>query len=822
MHGPQDASLFRGTAGPPDAKIVLVGEAYGSEEVSQQQPFCGAAGNLLNYMLKDAGLARRDLLLTNVVNDRPPQNDLFRWFLPHDKNGELWDGLRPSERVLAGLERLYEQIIAHPRRLIIAAGNYPLWALTPHSVPKPGKDSIKVPTGIGNWRGSMTYLRPILNADLPPTPVLPIIHPAAILREWSMRAYTVHDLKTRVKQALVGDWRPAIDPVVLAPPSFTQATNKLREWLFRLDTEHLCLASDIETIRRTFISCIGLADTLHFAMSIPFVNADGSTYWPADQEFEIVQLLGKVLCHPNLTTIGQNYLYDIQYQLDHWGIRPVDLHDTMLFHHLKFPGEPKDLGHLSSLYCRHHWYWKDDSKEWQGKGDLAAHLKYNCMDALRTLEIGQNQMAMLTPLNLHSKWEKEKQKNELALKMMRRGVRINKEKRKQFGKELTSALTRVKGQLEHIIPSEPGKTPWYNSPIQQMQIFYDKLGLEVVRHRKTKRPTINDEAFNTLQKKHPDLTNLFNLISFKRSLAIFKDVYIDSEIDPDDRARCMINTGGTETFRWSTGTNAFDRGMNMQNLSSGDEHLGWDPYSDYPPPNIREMFQCDEGYIMFEGDLEGADAQVVAWEADDDVLKEAFRKRVDVHALNAEMLWGPEFSRLEKDSRPWRQKRQQTKKSVHLTNYGGSDRAIAMAMGWTIHESQTFQRRWFSIHPGIKERIKRTEAGLKHRNSVTNAYGYSRIYFDRPDNCLTQALAWVPQSTVAIACFDGILQLIDRHPQVEPLMSVHDSNLFQIPLDKVPPEGEITKSLTTITPYGDPLTIPWKLKKSTVSWGDCK
>ena len=50
-------------------------------------------------------------------------------------------------------------------------------------------------------------------------------------------------------------------------------------------------------------------------------------------------------------------------------------------------------------------------------------------------------------------------------------------------------------------------------------------------------------------------------------------------------------------------------------------------------PNVRKLFITDPGYVMYEADLKGADAQVVAWEAEDDDLKAAFRAGVDIHCF---------------------------------------------------------------------------------------------------------------------------------------------------------------------------------------------
>jgi len=57
--------------GNPLSKIVLVGEAPGTNEDIYGKPFVGIAGKLLNEMLEQAGLNRQDLYVTNVVKCRP-------------------------------------------------------------------------------------------------------------------------------------------------------------------------------------------------------------------------------------------------------------------------------------------------------------------------------------------------------------------------------------------------------------------------------------------------------------------------------------------------------------------------------------------------------------------------------------------------------------------------------------------------------------------------------------------------------------------------------------------------------------------------------
>ena len=61
-------------AGPPDASIMFIGEAPGAEEDAQGVPFVGKAGQVLTVLLRNAGLDRSDVYITNVCKCRPPGN----------------------------------------------------------------------------------------------------------------------------------------------------------------------------------------------------------------------------------------------------------------------------------------------------------------------------------------------------------------------------------------------------------------------------------------------------------------------------------------------------------------------------------------------------------------------------------------------------------------------------------------------------------------------------------------------------------------------------------------------------------------------------
>ena len=167
--------------------------------------------------------------------------------------------------------------------------------------------------------------------------------------------------------------------------------------------------------------------------------------------------------------------------------------------------------------------------------------------------------------------------------------------------------------------------------------------------------------------------------------------------------------------------------------------------------------------------------------------------------------------------------RQFAKSFVHGTNYGGKARTMARAANTTVARAEALQSRWFAIHPGIKDWHTRVEEGLYRNRSVRNAFGFRRVYFDRIDSVLPQALAWVPQSTVAIIINKGLVNLDTNVPEVELLLQVHDSLVFQFEKRFDPAiRPKIRDNLLITVPYPDPLIIPVGLKLSDKSWGHCK
>lgn len=250
-------------------------------------------------------------------------------------------------------------------------------------------------------------------------------------------------------------------------------------------------------------------------------------------------------------------------------------------------------------------------------------------------------------------------------------------------------------------------------------------------------------------------------------------------------------------------------------------------------PNIRELFIPDPGMLIADIDLDRADAQVVAWDANDPTLKQAMKLGVDLHTLNAYAITGqmppplehvvpgnPHYPEIKKAMAA---KRPMAKAWCHGTNYGGSARTMAIAAQISIKASEAAQRNYFSMYPGIKAWHEQVEHDLEMYREVKNMFGFKRFYFDRVEGLLPQALAWIPQSTVGLVINEAWENIRRELPEVQVLLQVHDSLVVQFPKELFPDILKPIWSCMQVTvPYPDPLIIPSGIKISNRSWGHCK
>jgi len=331
------APPFAHSSGPRNAKIALVGEAWGEQEELVKKPFVGYSGQELTKMLREAGIRRFDCFLTNVFALRPKDNQIESLCVPKAEAGpcaELPDlgkkGKYLHPQYIPELLRLKTELDTVRPNIIIALGGTATWALL---------NSSKIMSIRGAIADSLLC---------PGIKVLPTYHPAGVLRNWAWRPIAIADfLKAERESAF---------PQIIRRKRFVtwpDTIEEITEWINRHNvlSPSCVLSVDIETKLRQ-IEMIGFAPSPESALVVPFIDASRAenSYWPTlDMERRAWRLVRDVLEGP-ATKVFQNGLYDLQYIL-RAGIRPKACgHDTMLLHHSLYPEMQKSLGFLGSIY----------------------------------------------------------------------------------------------------------------------------------------------------------------------------------------------------------------------------------------------------------------------------------------------------------------------------------------------------------------------------------------------------------------------------------------------------------------------------------------
>lgn len=134
--------------GDPAARLFFVGEAPGKQEDLRGQPFVGQAGRLFDRLLEEIGLTRDHVFITNVVACRPPGNRTPR-----------------ASEVQAHAPWLEEQIRLVRPDAIVTLGRVALGYFLPRA---------KITELRGRPQEIERHGRKL--------PLLPLLHPAAILR----------------------------------------------------------------------------------------------------------------------------------------------------------------------------------------------------------------------------------------------------------------------------------------------------------------------------------------------------------------------------------------------------------------------------------------------------------------------------------------------------------------------------------------------------------------------------------------------------------------------------------------------------------------
>ena len=770
--------------GPKDGSFIIVGEAPGFEEEKQGKPFVGSSGRLLTEMLTNVGINRNDCYITNVVKERPPQNDFSTFYKEKSRK-------TPSEKLERAIMVLQSEIASCSAKVIITLGNEALRAVT-------GK------SGISKWRGSpLKALGKI---------VLPSYHPAAILRMYNFRAISELDFKKALalqsKPFLVDDaaaYRFEVDP------PFDKVMERLRE----IKKGKKRFAFDIETTS-DLVRCLSLAWDSYKAICIPFIINEKrvnlpthflevpssqtlQNAWQEEQEFEILTLLKEIFEDEGIEKIAQNFPFDASIIERNFGIKTNGLWmDTMVAMHCCYSELPKSLDFLNSIFTYTPYY-----GNYEASNDWSTWV-YNCYDSAVTFQVASK---LFTELSDFSQWDFYKNHAEPGMLALTRaghcGVLVDLDLRKELLTKMEEKLRLTKERLNVIT----GRDINPNSPKQMEELLYKDLGLPAQKNRKTGKVTANEEAIETLSGKYEHVKPLLDLILDYRGCVKAIGTFLTSTLDNRQRMLTQLNATGTKTGRVSASKTIFGLGGNMQQVPKSNDDAG----------GLRRIFCAPPGYKLIKADLSQAEARATAWLSEDHDLIERFMDPTfDVHSFNASLIYKIKEGEVTRGVLPdgTMSQREKVKRVVHGANYGIKALTCSKITGLPYIEVKHALDAYISSKPALQlwwRNLRETVVSLR---KLITPLGRQRIFFDRLDeNTFRSAYAFLPQSLVADMILRAFTKLDKTLPEGARLeLQVHDEVVVECRDDLVDKVALMVKQcleLPVIFPQVSyPLIIP--------------
>lgn len=758
------------TIGPPDATIMLVGEAPGEQEDRTGKPFEGSSptGRTLNKILEAAGISRHECLITNVAKERPPGNKIQFYFTDSKCTN-------PKPVLVQWIQSLKEEIEFYHPNIIVALGK------------------IATQTLIGDVDLITATRGYIYNSTLiPGQKVLSTFHPQKVNYEWKLFFTAVMDMRKAVKNSTTPEL-PVDDRVLVTNFSKTEYIEYLKYLLYEHSDP---IAVDIETCQPgSHVHTIGLADSPKHAVSFSFLKGRTPCF-SEFKELEIWQYLAQVLTTKEL--IMQNGSYDTGVLYYNNGIYcPRYFYDTLIAAHICWPEAPRSLQYLASI-CLNVPAWKNTNE--------STPLLYNASDAANTYGVWNVLEAELERQNNFNIYKHEMVQVEPSVMLQLQGLKVDTKVQKKLLEEIDIELEEVKDRLSKALNREvifkADKTKKdainINSSQQLANLLYIDLGIkEQYKRRKSasddRKVTTDEETLSKLARTidNPVFTDIIKV----KKLSKLK-TFINIELSPEDKVYTSYNvTGATmavekkgfvideeDSFksfgRWSSSKSIilpFGNG-NLQNV----------------PKQARKMYTAPEGFEIIQADYIQAEAVVVAYEIGDSrtisLFQESFGlsreekkvKNYDVHKLSASAMFGLSIDEITPEMRTI------GKVIKHATNYDAGPAVLAHKLQTTMKNAKELLQKSYAATPQLKLWHKRIEQSLQKSRVLTNLFGRKHRFLGMwNESLLRSAYSFIPQSTVGDLLNKSLVTFYRKYGEIRSIiLQLHDAIYILSPLEK--------------------------------------
>ena len=350
----------------------------------------------------------------------------------------------------------------------------------------------------------------------------------------------------------------------------------------------------------------------------------------------------------------------------------------------------------------------------------------------------------------------------------RTGARVDGALLARQGEEIGSRLVELAEQAWAVADEQFN----LDSTKQLQSIFYDKLGLPVLKKTPGGKPSTAEPVLQELALDY----ELPRIILEYRGLAKLKSTYTD-------KLPLQINA---ETGRIHTSYHQAVAATGR--LSSKDPNLQNIPVRTPEGRRIRQAFIAAEGRQLFAADYSQIELRIMAHLSGDPGLRAAFAEQLDVHRATAAEVFGCTLDAVNSDQR-------RSAKAINFgLMYGMSAFGLGRQLGVSRGVAQEYIDRYFARYPGVHEYMERIREQARLDGFVTTMFG-RRLYLPeinarngmRRQAAERTAINAPMQGTAADIIKRAMISvdrwLEDASLDAQMIMQVHDELVFEVAQD---------------------------------------
>ena len=493
--------------------------------------------------------------------------------------------------------------------------------------------------------------------------------------------------------------------IVLTMPAFD-------EWLKRLaDAEVFAFDTETTSIDYMEARIVGISFCCETgkAAYVPLAH----DYDGAPEQLGLEEVLRKIkplLEDSSRTIIGQNLKYDMSVLANHGIDVKTKIFDTMLESYV-----------LNSVASRHN---MDDLalkylgvstvhfEDIAGKG--AKQVTFNQIDiekaghyAAEDADITWCLHEVLWPrLQAEPSLESVYSNIEIPLvpilsRIERGGVLVDEDQLHQQSRDLEKRLAELQQEAFGLAGEEFN----LGSPKQLQGIFFEKLGLPVIKKTPKGQPSTAEPVLQELALDYP----LPKVIMAYRGLSKLKSTYTDQ------LPKQIAATTGRIHTSYHQAVAATGR------LSSTNPNLQNIPIRTEEGRKVRKAFIAPAGYKLMAADYSQIELRIMAHLSQDAGLIEAFNNGLDIHKATAAEVFGVSLDSVADDQR-------RSAKAINFgLIYGMSAFGLSRQLNISRGDAQDYIDLYFDRYPGVKQYMERTRALAAEQGYVETLFG-RRLY----------------------------------------------------------------------------------------------